>query len=126
VAGIGTFIDDLVREAGGENIAADTGLPYPRLSLEAVLARAPEVIIDTAMRHEEGADPALWTRFPSLPAVRDGRVYGYRAFTALRGGPRLAEAAEEFARMIHPELSPRPEQPARPPTAPAAGAAGSR
>jgi iron complex transport system substrate-binding protein len=103
VAGVGTFVDDLVREAGGENIAADTGLPWPRLGLETVVARAPEVIIDSAISHEGGADPGLWKRFPALPAVREGRVYGYRSFAALRGGPRLADAAEEFARLIHPE-----------------------
>jgi hypothetical protein len=45
----------------------------------------------------------LWSRFPTLPAVRDGRVYAYGSFDALRGGPRLADAAEEFARLIHPE-----------------------
>jgi iron complex transport system substrate-binding protein len=103
VAGGGTFVDELIRIAGGMNVAADSAQAWPRLSLEAVLARAPEVIIDSALSHEEGADPGLWARFPSLPAVRDGRVYPYRSFAALRGGPRLVDAAEEFARLIHPE-----------------------
>jgi iron complex transport system substrate-binding protein len=103
VAGAETFVDDLIRVAGGVNVAADAGQPWPRLSLEAVLAWAPEVIIDSALGHEQGADSGLWSRFPTLPAVRDGRVHAYRSFAALRGGPRLADAAEEFARLIHPE-----------------------
>jgi iron complex transport system substrate-binding protein len=103
VAGGGTFVDELIQMAGGTNVAADSAQAWPRLSLEAVLARAPEVIIDSALSHEEGADPGLWARFPSLPAVRDGRVHPYRSFAALRGGPRLVDAAEEFARLIHPE-----------------------
>jgi len=103
VAGSDNFVDDLIRVAGGVNVAADTGQPWPRLSLETVLSRAPEVIIDSALSHEEGADLGLWNRFPTLPAVRDGRVHAYQSFAALRGGPRLADAAEEFARLIHPE-----------------------
>jgi len=105
VAGVGTFVDDLIRIGGGVNVAADTGQPWPRLSIETVLARGPEVIIDSALGHEEGADPGLWGRFPTLPAVREHRVHAYRSFAALRGGPRLADAAEEFARLIHPEVS---------------------
>jgi iron complex transport system substrate-binding protein len=103
VAGGGTFVDELIEMAGGTNVAGDSAQAWPRLSLEAVLARAPEVIIDSALSHEEGAEPGLWGRFSSLPAVRDGRVYPYGSFDALRGGPRLADAAEEFARLIHPE-----------------------
>jgi iron complex transport system substrate-binding protein len=111
VAGVGTFVDDLIHVAGGVNVAADTGQPWPRLSIETVLARAPEVIIDSALDHEEGADRGLWDRFPTLPAVRDNRVHAYRSFAALRGGPRLADAAEEFARLIHPEIGGLPDRP---------------
>lgn len=103
VAGGSTFVDELIRMAGGTNIAAALGQAWPRLSLEIVLARAPEVIIDSALSHEDGADPGLWARFPALPAVRDGRVHAYKSFAALRGGPRLVEAAEAFSRLIHPE-----------------------
>jgi iron complex transport system substrate-binding protein len=113
VAGVGTFVDDLIHVAGGVNVAADTGQPWPRLSIETVLARAPEVIIDTALDHEEGADRGLWDRFPTLPAVRDSRVHAYGSFAALRGGPRLAEAAEDFARLIHPEIEGPPDRPGR-------------
>jgi iron complex transport system substrate-binding protein len=103
VAGKGTFVDDLIDIAGGVNVAGDTAQPWPMLSLEAAVARAPEVVIDSAVGHEGGADAGLWARFPTLPAVRDGRVHAYESFDALRGGPRLVDAAEEFARLIHPE-----------------------
>jgi iron complex transport system substrate-binding protein len=106
VAGAGTFVNELVTIAGGTNVAADSGQPWPVMSLETVVARAPEVIIDTALRHEDGADARYWERFPTLPAVRARRVVAYASFDALRGGPRLAEAAEEFARLIHPERTP--------------------
>jgi iron complex transport system substrate-binding protein len=103
VAGGGAFADELVEIAGGTNVANDIKQPWPRLGLETVLARGPEVIIDSAASHEDGASAGFWQRFPTLPAVRDGRVHAYGSFDALRGGPRLADAAEEFARLIHPE-----------------------
>jgi iron complex transport system substrate-binding protein len=38
-AGPGTFIDELIRIAGGENIAGDVGMEWPEFSLEVVIER---------------------------------------------------------------------------------------
>jgi cobalamin transport system substrate-binding protein len=106
-AGAHTFQDELIRMAGGINVAAAAGGTWPHLSLEFAIAAAPEVIIDTTMGNEEraGAAAALrfWKAFPSLPAVRDGRIYGYKAYQLLRPGPRIGEALSLIARFIHPE-----------------------
>jgi len=105
--GTGTFQDELIRLARGVNLGAQAGGQWPHLSLEFVLAAAPEVIIDTTMGNEEqpGAEAAMafWLRFPTLPAVAAHRVAGYRAYQILRPGPRIAEALETMARFIHPE-----------------------
>jgi len=105
--GRGTFQDELIRMARGINLAAEAGSPWPHLSLEFVIAAAPDVIIDTTMGNEEraGAAAALafWNSFPSIPAVRERRVSGYKAYQLLRPGPRIAEAFEMIARFIHPE-----------------------
>jgi iron complex transport system substrate-binding protein len=105
--GAGTFQDELIRMAHGDNLAARAGGSWPRLSIEFAIAAAPEVIIDTSMGNEEraGAAPAMafWKSFPTIPAVHDGHVYGYKAYQVLRPGPRIAEAFEAFARFIHPE-----------------------
>jgi len=107
VVGSGTFQDELIRMARGINLAANAGGPWPHLSLEFVIAAAPEVIIDTTMGNEErvGAAAALefWSAFPTIPAVRDRHVFGFKAYEILRPGPRIAEALEAMARFIHPE-----------------------
>src|SRR5204862_339635 len=54
VAGRGSLQDELVSAAGGVNIAADVGGVWPQISLELVVARAPEVIVDAAMGSEAG------------------------------------------------------------------------
>jgi iron complex transport system substrate-binding protein len=105
-AGSGIFLDELITQAHGINIAADAHQQWPRLSLEVAVARRPEVIIDGSMGAEEKDEATLlgvWRNFPELPAVRAGRLYGRRSYTLLRPGPRLAEGFEEIARLIHPE-----------------------
>jgi iron complex transport system substrate-binding protein len=105
--GAPTFQDELIRMAGGVNVAAGAGNPWPHLTLEFAITAAPDVIVDTTMGNEErvGAEAALnfWSAFPTIPAVRAQRVFGYQAYQLLRPGPRLADALEALARFIHPE-----------------------
>src|SRR6185436_762834 len=89
------------------NVAATAGGRWPHLSIELAISAAPEVIIDTTMGNEEqaGAGAALefWKAFPTIPAVQQQRVYGYRQYQLLRPGPRMAVAFETLARFIQPE-----------------------
>jgi len=100
--GRGTLQDELLTMAGGVNVAADAGQVWPTLTLELVVARAPEVIVDAAMGSEAGAQE-LFARLTTVPAVRDGRVVTLTDETLLRAGPRVPEAAAALARAIHPE-----------------------
>ncbi|MGH7823002.1 MAG: ABC transporter substrate-binding protein, partial [Candidatus Binatia bacterium] len=101
VAGDGTLIGDLIRLAGGRNVARGLG-PWPRLSVEAVVRFSPEVILDGAMRPDEERDAGFYEEL-GLPAARAGRVHAVRVDEIMRPGPRLAEGVERLARRIHPE-----------------------
>jgi iron complex transport system substrate-binding protein len=104
--GDGIFLNELITQARGINIAAVTGQPWPHLSLEFAVANQPEVIIDGSMGSDEQDETqrlGVWRHFPELPAVREGRLYNRHTDTLLRPGPRLAEGFEEIARFIHPE-----------------------
>jgi iron complex transport system substrate-binding protein len=107
VAGGGTLQDELLAIAGGDNVAADVGQSWPQLSLEMVVARAPDVIIDTAMGTEAGSQ-SLFGSLDTVPAVREGRVVTVPADALYRAGPRVVEAAAALARAIHPETGPPP------------------
>jgi iron complex transport system substrate-binding protein len=106
--GTGTFLDELITVAGGVNVGGQAGGSWPHLSLEFAISSRPEVIIDTTMGNEEragaGAATAFWDGFPMMPAVQDSRVYGHMEYHLLRPGPRIAEALETIARLVHPEL----------------------
>jgi len=107
-AGAGTYQDELITRARGVNIAAASGQAWPNVSLEFIVAQAPAVIIEASMGSEEAADGgaavAFWRDFPTIPAVRDGRIHGYRAYALLRPGPRVAATLAAVARFLHPDL----------------------
>ncbi len=101
--GTTSFLGELIVAARGVNVAPP-GNPWPHVNVEYVIARDPEVIIDSSMGTEEGSSAArYWERLPSLAAVRDKHVYAFRDYRALRPGPRLPAAFEDLARLIHPE-----------------------
>ena len=102
-AGSKTFIGELLSLAGGENIAGAAQQSWPILSAETIVARAPEVIIEAGMGSEREAQRLRWQDLSSLPAVKEGRIYSYPSDKILRPGPRIGEALEELARLIHPE-----------------------
>lgn len=101
--GKGTFIDELLTLAGGENIAGAALQLWPHLPMDYVVAKAPQVIIEGGMGSERGAPGKNWADLGSIPAVRDDRIYSYASDKILRPGPRVGEALEEIARLIHPE-----------------------
>lgn len=106
VAGRGTLPSQLLELAGGVNVVEAER--YPRIGMETVLAGAPEVILQSRMDAPASADPPtegeFWKRWPDVPAVRAGRVVVLAGDAALRPGPRVAEAVEELARLLHPEI----------------------
>ena len=53
-AGAGTYLDDLLGLAGGQNIVWERTGSYPRLNWEHVVDRAPEVILLADHREDSG------------------------------------------------------------------------
>lgn len=102
-AGPGSFIDDMIRIAGGINVAGAADSPWPPYSLEELLAADPHIIVTTS---PETAQAAL-TRpgWENLTAVREGRVIGLPDENiVVRPGPRLIEGLRWFAQTLHPGL----------------------
>lgn len=102
-AGEGTLPSEILEIAGGRNVVVSAR--YPRLGIEAVIGARPEVILQSRMdaAANDGAALAFWSRWPDLPAVRAGRLYLLPGDAALRPGPRIADAAEEIAALLHPQ-----------------------
>ncbi len=111
--GQATYLNELIHIAGGENIFGKTSSSYPKISLEEVLARNPDVIVDMGEMSEtqqvteqqKKAVVNLWKRQRSLQAVRNDRVFAVASDIFVVAGPRAVEAARAFSAMLHPELT---------------------
>jgi iron complex transport system substrate-binding protein len=105
-----TFYDDVVELAGGVNVIEATGIRYPELSREGLLALDPDVIFDVvADGGARGIDPASaagdWRELDELRAVRDGRVVVLADDFVVIPGPRIVDTVVAVARHLHPEVS---------------------
>ncbi|MGQ0383284.1 MAG: cobalamin-binding protein [Gammaproteobacteria bacterium] len=90
------MITEIVELCGGQNVFADATAPALPVDLEAVLARAPEVILSA----DDGDPAAYWARFQGLAAVAKGNVFRAPADRLARPGPRIAEAAAEVCALL--------------------------
>lgn len=106
--GPSTFLSSLLELAGGKNVFADVVGDYPQISREALLMRAPDVVMElhggelAAMRRD--AIMRDWQAMSSLPAVREGRIVFLTGNYAMIPGPRIVETVEKMAQLLHPEL----------------------
>jgi iron complex transport system substrate-binding protein len=99
-AGKGTYLDELITLAGGENILSKEEKGYPKVSMEEVVRRAPEIILNATFGSEK---LDFWRRFGAIPAVKSGRIHNLESDSVVHPGPRVAEALQMIARLIHPE-----------------------
>jgi iron complex transport system substrate-binding protein len=103
--GPGSYIDDLITIAGGMNVAATAGNAYPQLSAEEILRADPEIIVlagaDYAAKPDQVSARAGWS---VITAVKNKRFGTIAPNLINRPGPRVGEAAEAYARIVHPEV----------------------
>ncbi len=103
-AGPGSFINELITLAGGENVAAKASAPYVEYSIEQIIAADPEVIIlpdQYVVSPQALKDHPAWQK---TSAVKNNRIIIVNGDIISRPGPRLAQGLEVVAKIIHPEL----------------------
>lgn len=95
------YADDLLRLCGAENAALALPGRYPRASLDAFMALAPEVILlpDEPYRFAE-ADWEAFAPYGDVPAVRERQVYLCDGKLLTWYGPRTAEALRVFGELL--------------------------
>jgi len=104
-----TFIHELIKLAGGVNVAAGS-VDYPRFSSEEVLILNPDIIVINSMTRDQQIlewAKQRWSEFPNLPAVKKKQIYGVNSDYFNRAGPRLVKGLEILAGLFHPEMFPK-------------------
>ncbi|MBC7807138.1 MAG: ABC transporter substrate-binding protein [Akkermansiaceae bacterium] len=104
-AGPGSFLDDLLRIAGGVNVVR-TREPYPMVSRESLLVADPEVYIVTVPGASEQirTAPALPSPLDTIRAAKENRVYALPIDLLFRPTPRLAKGLYLLAKALHQSL----------------------
>jgi iron complex transport system substrate-binding protein len=100
--GIGgnSFLNEVIERAGGENILKDAVSEFPKVSIEEIIKRQPDVII-LLYEPESGFMDRQYIKM--TPAGKTGRVYSITKTDldcALRPGPRIGRAIEVFRGLI--------------------------
>jgi iron complex transport system substrate-binding protein len=109
--GRASYLNEVLEIAGGRNVFRDALSAYPKVNLEEMLARNPAVVIDMGEMaktagvtgQQKRAVVELWKRLPNLEAVKQNRVHAIASDVFVVPGPRVAQAAREFAALLHPE-----------------------
>lgn len=104
-SGPGTFVDLLIRTAGGVNFGADLGQEWVQVSVEELLNRQPDMILlgdytYGGVTPEQVRARAGWD---ALTAVQREQVFTFDDNLVSRPGPRLVDGLEAMAKLLHPD-----------------------
>jgi iron complex transport system substrate-binding protein len=108
-AGKGTFIDQLINMAGGQNIFENATDAYPVVSGEAIISENPDVMIfptqmGVASFWGNYTSVAARSGWGSINAVVNQKMYTINGDLIDQPGPRQADALLYIAQMLHPEI----------------------
>lgn len=101
-----TYVANLIALAGGDNLGDQVEGTWVQISIEALVAGDPDLILlgDSfwgGVTPEQVAARAGWE---SLKAVKEGRVYSFDDNLVSRPGPRMVDGLEALAKLMHPDL----------------------
>ena len=99
---LGTMLSDI----NAKNIAADTGMDWPQLSVEQIIAANPDVYVSFFTTPE---DIKKVPGFDQINAVKNDQIYYYEMLSPdsdliQRAGPRIVDGLELLAKDVYPEL----------------------
>ncbi len=90
------IINDVIELCGGQNVFADALVLAPKVNIESVLQRDPQVIIASGMSKARPEWLDQWHRWPTLRAVRDGHLFFVPPDLLQRHTLRLLQGAQRL------------------------------
>lgn len=105
------LIGEAIALCGGENIFADSFIKVPQVSIEAVIAASPDLIVFSS--GDDRADDhwtSRWRPFTTIPAVANGHLYSLPAAIITRPSFRMVAGIEKLCQLINMARSPPPRE----------------
>lgn len=87
-------VNSLITLCGGTNVFAQTPSIAPAVSVEAVIAANPQVIITGSTNNLRREWVEEWKQWGEIDAVRMGNVFGMDSNLHIRSGPRVLDGAQ--------------------------------
>lgn len=105
-SGPGTFIDQLIMMAGGQNVGGVLKSDYAQISQEDLIVQNPDIILlgDALYGGVKPEQVAARPGWNGIAAVKNNRVLEFNDDLVSRPGPRMVQGLEELAKILHPEL----------------------
>jgi ABC-type Fe3+-hydroxamate transport system substrate-binding protein len=94
------LMSDALRVCGARNVFGDLPERAPAIGVEAVIARNPDIIIAAAPPGGGASWLEQWSRFPSIRAVRAGRLMSFEDQRLSGLGPGVIDATAALCRRI--------------------------
>lgn len=102
-----SFLHDLIQKARAVNIAGRVSRKWLNFNQEQLIHENPEAIIVLSKSEEDFVKTRDWIKskahLEGIQAVVSDRIYFLDENLATRPGPRLLDAFEELARLLHPQ-----------------------
>lgn len=102
-----SMVGQIIELAGGINIADDCIEQYPQLSEEVIVAKNPEVMINSYGHDAKIITPeeiAARKGWQEIAFVKNNRIYTIDSDCLTIAGPRIVEGLEKMAEYLYPEL----------------------
>ena len=95
------LISDVIRLCGGKNIFADAVPLVPKVGIESIVRRAPEVIIAAGMSEEPPEWLDDWREWSSIPAVERNNLNYVHSDLLHRHSPRILDGADQVCEILN-------------------------
>nr|WP_224080888.1 cobalamin-binding protein [Cupriavidus laharis] len=106
------LVSDLLTLCGGRNLFAAESPLVPTVSVEAVVAGNPEVMLTAGTGATQSdrplADFAMWEKWKQVTAVARGNLFTINGDLLNRAGPRVVQGAEQICKDLETARSRRP------------------
>ncbi|TPQ34398.1 cobalamin-binding protein [Cupriavidus pinatubonensis] len=106
------LVSDLLALCGGRNLFANESPLVPTVSVEAVVAGNPEVMLTAGkgatVSDRPLADFAMWEKWKQVTAVARGNLFTIDGDLVTRAGPRVVQGAEQICKDLDTARSRRP------------------
>jgi iron complex transport system substrate-binding protein len=97
-----SFLSELLERSGGESIFRDMEFVWAEISVEEIIKKNPQVILDLSGNPESDRDS--WNILQTVDAVKTGRVFIMNEKYMTLPGPGIVDIAREFYEALHDDV----------------------